>query len=465
MRNLFQRARAVPALLLALLLFMAACSGTPSSPGPQTTSTPGNGQGASATATALAQNGGTPGNNGGSSGTDTSCPTAGTGRAAVMPPFSPGSHQNLVYVYNEVSQNTSTSTGHVRRYDTATGKKTDIETGGIRIDQAQVSRDGQWVLFLKIPDPRDDSQHSALLQLVRVDGQELQTLYCFPSVTYTGVGNSPRLPISIQWSTDQHLIVFSSDTNNDTSTISLLNITNGNVTVLMNQHDTLYDYSVLTWLDQAHVYVLKEGISAPTPPATLFLMDSNTATPANPNLVNIATTDTRFSFFSFDSSPDGTKLYSSYCLNAGNPFNSNISVGPATGGARSVLLQESPAVCVLSMRVISAGKLLLLVRVLNAVSNGPQVWTMNVPGASSFELTALPTSTSNPFSYDFNETSQFTAWSNVSRDGSTYALQEINPNANTQSILTGSLSGGAARIIATTGSGTSTVSLAGWITI
>jgi len=58
-------------------------------------------------------------------------------------------------------------------------------SSGLRIEQAQVSQDGQWVLFLSIPDPRGDSQHSAMLQLVRLDGQGLQTLYCFPTDTFS----------------------------------------------------------------------------------------------------------------------------------------------------------------------------------------------------------------------------------------------------------------------------------------
>jgi len=112
-----------------------------------------------------------------------------------MRPLTLGSHQNLVYIYNDVPPNTSTSSGVLRRYDTATGQKVDIATSGLRIDQAQVSRDGQWVLFLSIPDPRGDSQHSAMLQLVRMDGRGLQTLFCFSNVTQT---NATRLPISLQ---------------------------------------------------------------------------------------------------------------------------------------------------------------------------------------------------------------------------------------------------------------------------
>src|SRR5450432_2971659 len=38
--------------------------------------------------------------------TTTSCPVTNTARAAVMRPLALGSHQNLVYIYNEVPHNT-----------------------------------------------------------------------------------------------------------------------------------------------------------------------------------------------------------------------------------------------------------------------------------------------------------------------------------------------------------------------
>ena len=62
------------------------------------------------------------------------------------------------------------------------------------------------------------------------------------------------------------------------------------------------------------------------------------------------------------------------------------------------------------------------------------------------------------------ETSSY-PWSNVSRDGSTYALQEVDSSAQTQSIVLASLNGGKPTPIATTNPGSSSVSLAGWTTM
>jgi len=80
--------------------------------------------------------------------TQTTCPADGQARAAVMARSGARPNQNLVYIYNEVPENTSASLGHLRRYDVSNGHKAEITSSGLRIEQAQVSQDGQWVLFL-----------------------------------------------------------------------------------------------------------------------------------------------------------------------------------------------------------------------------------------------------------------------------------------------------------------------------
>lgn len=460
----------IPALLL-LLLLISACSSSPTGNGSNTpTVTPGGSKTSTPTSTGTTTNGGNPSQTVPMPPTQTSCPASGTARAAVMRPLTLSGHQDLVYIYNEVPQNTTIAYGHVRRYDATTGKKTDIITSGIRIDQAQVSSDGQWVLFLSIPDPRGDSQHSALLQLVRMDGQGLQTLYCFPASTYPQFISLSlsRLPISLQWSVDEKSILFSVNTGGAgsiTSAITLLTVSNGSLHQLMlDSNDAMYNYSLVTWLDNTHAYIIKQGNSGPTPPATVYQMDTTTATVSNPGLASILTTPTRFSDYSLDSSYDGAQLYSSYCLEAANPFNTNIQVGPAQGGSRQTIFQEQPADCVLVLRAISSNTLLLLVKVANSTGYSSQVWKMSLPGGSMQSLATLTTSANSPLSYALNQTSQF-PWSNVSRNGSSYALQEINSTNQTQSILVGSLNGGSPNAVATTNAGLSTVSLAGWATL
>ncbi len=83
-----------------------------------------------------------------------------------------GGHQNLVYIVNEFQGNTPTF-GTLKRYDAATGRTTElIKIPDVSIFDAQISTDGQWMLFLA------RSATEEKLQLIRVNGQDLQTLYC-----------------------------------------------------------------------------------------------------------------------------------------------------------------------------------------------------------------------------------------------------------------------------------------------
>jgi hypothetical protein len=75
-------------------------------------------------------------------------------------------------------------------------KKMDSE----RREDAQVSADGQWVLFLPDLYPAMRTGTSAKIQLIRMDGQGLQTLYCFSkSETYSqfGGGTGTGLPLPV----------------------------------------------------------------------------------------------------------------------------------------------------------------------------------------------------------------------------------------------------------------------------
>jgi hypothetical protein len=105
--------------------------------------------------------------------TQTSCPPAGTVRAAVIAPLALGKDANIVYLVAEFNGSTPTST--LKRFDVTTGAKTEIlKMPGVTFEYPQVSADGQWILFVMNTGTNDE------LRLVRMDGQGLQTLYCQP---------------------------------------------------------------------------------------------------------------------------------------------------------------------------------------------------------------------------------------------------------------------------------------------
>jgi hypothetical protein len=79
--------------------------------------------------------------------TQTDCPPDGA-RAMIIAPLALGQHQNIVYTLNQGTYDLPTH-GKLIRYDTQTGRKTELLTvDHAHIYEAQVSADGQWVLFV-----------------------------------------------------------------------------------------------------------------------------------------------------------------------------------------------------------------------------------------------------------------------------------------------------------------------------
>jgi hypothetical protein len=401
--------------------------------------------------------------------TSTSCPPDGTARAAVMKPIKLGPHQNVVYVYNEIPLNTSTAFPHLRRYDVVTGQKTELPvTEGLSIEHAQVSADGQWVLFVTMLDPRVDRVHAAKLQLIRMDGRELQTLYCFPSANPSQI--SGFLPINVQWSTDQKSILLDVDTNNTTSTITLLDVATGKLRTELNITDNTmsYGYELLKWLDTTRAYVAKVGRTNPAPPATLYLLDTAKNRDIHGgDLKQVLTYAVRFHLVSLDNSLDAKQLFESDCLLAANPFDSTISVGPATGGTRHTIYHQAGTTCITSLRVVSPSRLFMLVRYTpdqdKTVFN--QVWTLKPDGSGRVVLVSQNAKVGDGLEdWSLSPYTQY-PWSNVSRDGTLYSFkaQAFMGNTTHQTLRIGSLNGGAPKVFAFTDRGS--VAIVGWTTM
>jgi hypothetical protein len=388
--------------------------------------------------------------------TQTSCPTNGTARAAVMRPVKLGKHPTIVYVYNEIPLNTTIAYGHLKLYDVTTGHKSVLVTSGLSIEHAQVSADGQWVLFLSQVDPRGDRQHESMLQLIRIDGRGLQTLYCLPAGTVSRSTN-------IQWSTDQKSVLISTDDNTSTSTVTLLNLATGKLTTELKITDKNYEYSVMTWLDHTRAYIMRSGRFGPVPPSVLSILD--TAKYNNPNgsnLKKVLEHSVRFSYLSLDSSYNAKQLFVGYCLMVGanQPFDTTISVGPATGGTQKTIYHQAPSICVKQLRAVTPQTLLMSVESVNIHTNAynNQLWKMKPDGSGRTVLFDLPL---NATTYNMNVFTQF-PWSNVSRDGSMYTLQTSNQNTTLQTLVFGSLKGGKPTQFAYTSRGS--VDIVGWTT-
>jgi hypothetical protein len=375
------------------------------------------------------------------------CPSTGAARAFVSAPLAPGHDPNVVYIVNEGPPDAPTF-GTLKRYDTITGAKIEIQKmAGTRIDDAQVSADGQWVLFTAHVAGQSE------LRAVRLDGQGLQTLACAP----------PGYRIfGAQWSVNQKLVMFDVRQDIGGATIYLLNMASGSLQTELVTPAAGLAYLPRTWLDNTRVLMVGFAPNADAPPQNAYILDTNKGT--NQQVTDLQQVVTLGSpCWDFDSSFDGTKLFVSQC-NPGQPNGSStVGVQPATGGTLSTILTSS-TLAINTVRVIDPNSRYLLATATNQglgvsgdMSNDGLYKLKTNGSATPLRLTsntAGATSNLNSFSQYF--------WSNVSRDGSMYALEMAKFSTGTYTLMIGSLNGGTPTTFASI-SGT-VLEIAGWTT-
>jgi hypothetical protein len=360
-----------------------------------------------------------------------------------------GSHQNIVYIVNEYQGHTPTF-GTLKRYDVSTGAKTEIiKIPNISINVGQVSADGQWLVFVSA------ANGQSKLQLIRMDGGGLQTLYCGINV------------YELQWSVNQKLIAFEDGTD-----IYLLNVLNGSLERVFHPGNHLNEgiegYRMESWLDNTHLYLLTQPLDQPAD--TLSILDITRGANQDSNsLQKVFQVNPSQSAFCWqnDSSFDATSLYISQCT-GGDPRGgitqgpSTIVVEPPTGGTAHTILSTS-TLAVTNLRSISNTELFYITGNTTGDKSHNGLWKINADGMGNTFLTSTAENGTNPI-VSLNQFTQF-PWSNFSRDGNLYSLEEAtvqNGNA-VNSLLLGSLNGGNPTAFASI-TGTE-LSIVGWTTM
>jgi hypothetical protein len=384
-------------------------------------------------------------------------------RAAVMSPLAQGRHANIVYVVNQFHAQAS-SAGTLKRFDVSSGAKTQIVTFlNTTISDTQISSDGQWILFVAV------ANGQAKLQMIRMDGQGLQTLYC---ATPPANGADPSSAISnIQWTTDQKTVAFESYTTRG-DVIYLLKMQTGSIINEFLGEQGSVAYLPVTWLDNTRLYL--RGLNADGPSFVFYLLDTGKgANQTISNLKLIYDAGSGCSCGDFDSSYDGQHVdIASYATDpsANGPGIGSIH-GPgsvttraATGGVSTTILTNSN-MAFTTIRVVSQNTILLIVNNsgtgAGADTSHNGLWKMNADGTGLTRLTSVGGGVSaGPAS--LNQYNQY-PWSNVSRDGSMYALQQ-NGGHQSISLFYGSLNGGNPTSFASISDGTQ-LSIAGWTTM
>ena len=382
--------------------------------------------------------------------TQTACPGPGA-RAAVFAPLVLGSHQNIVYLFN---QGGASGSAEIKRYDVSTGKKVIIvNVPNINLSYAQISPDGQWILFT-IPVGMAGER---ALQLVRMDGQGRQTLYCADNLG------------GFEWSPDQKTVAFTVGDQVGNSTVDLLDLATGHLQVELVEPATAGIGAIpVTWLDETHIAmksVVRVGVDGPLP-QSLYVLD--TAKGVHQQLSDlIKVFNSSGPCLSFDSSVDQAQLFVSTChLEFGDGPSPHIQQGPssiisepALGGSQTAVY-TNPTFAIAMVRVISRTAMLLLIQNEGGDTSHNGIWKMNLDGTG---LTRLTTDGAGQMS-SFNLMSQ-SPWSNVSRDGHLYALNFSSNQGTTQALLIGSLTGAGASPFATVSITVGSVEIVGWTTM
>jgi Tol biopolymer transport system component len=382
--------------------------------------------------------------------TQTSCPSQGKGRPAVTAPITLGSDQNIVYVYN------TSRTGLLRRYDLNTRQATTIVSlSNVKISDAQVSKDGHYVLFL--------SQVSGqpAIQLIRIDGQGLQTLYC----GYRKNGIPPDIS-DLVWSPNQQLAAFLEPNPGGgpgAPIVQLLNLSNGTVQTEITP-DNRSGYMLRAWLNNTEVYMTGYFTNQAAPPHDVYVLDLSKGLNQNNNTKRVAL----IQGYNWDINltPDGTQLILSQCGDSPTLDMPSapglISSQPVTGGVLKIIY-ASHVHAVTHARIISATTLLFILGNKFGAEPAPYdadlapgLWKINLDGTGLTQLTR-----DGRFLSDLH-----TTWSSVSRDGRLYAVggYEYGATQFAVKLFYGSLSGGSATQFAITNPGED-AQIAGWTTM
>ena len=385
--------------------------------------------------------------------TQTRCPATNTGRPAVIAPLTLGQDQALLYTVETqgIGSGAPPASIMLYRYDATTGAKTTLLRFSHEFfNDPQISADGQWLLFIT----NTSFSAPAKLQLIRMDGQGLQTLYC-GSIS------------SAQWSADQKLVSFTSTDKG--SGLYLLNLQSGSVERELDFLSPLPRYVVVTWLDSTRLYLDTPGIDAPA--GDILILDTSKGTDQKPSgLIPVFQTqnpsDNLYAFVNFDSSYDGKSLFISVYSREkgssnGSAAPSSIETLPPTGGKAQILFASS-TLAIPALRVINSNSLCLLVENLDGDTSQNGLWKMNVDGTGLSRLISFGNGTVALF----NEIAQF-PWSNFSRDSSLYGIWTESSHGliSKNSLLVGSLQGGAPTIIESAGAASMQVAIVGWTTV
>jgi eukaryotic-like serine/threonine-protein kinase len=350
-----------------------------------------------------------------------------------MAPIALGKQDTFVYIEGKQSYAQGSTTYTLKRYTVSTRTTTTIISGPESpAFGGQISIDGQWVIL----NPFILGQRA--IQLVRMDGQGLQTLYCG--------GDSGWL----QLSPDNKYVAFvgMAGQGQSTWTFKLLNTTTG--TIQTKPHDNTHVLEApLAWLDNTHLYVAS-GLGPGEGSQKLSLLDITTGTIKQ--ILDLSASDR---CIDASHSIDGTQLFTSItsqCQVVGYTPTSNgpssIQAQSATGG-QAKAIYSTPTYAIKALRVASGTRMLLIMHNASTETSHNGLWKMSTDGTGLTMLSSEAAIIKDAANEEMNFTGLFgwtmdQPWANASRDDAYYSVQVYNHAGNgSVRLLIGSMNGGA----------------------
>lgn len=344
----------------------------------------------------------------------------------------------LYYIVGKGGQQTLPSQTQLVRYDLTTGQKSTLYTSpeGESLINAVLSPDKHWLLLSSI----FSRGQGIVLQLLRTDGQQLQTLYTDCSASATISEQSDR------WSLDGSRIAFvSSDAD-----LQILTLTTGQFQTYLSSTNLTEVY----WVNN-HQLTIQQNNSNDN---VLYLLDTNKGTGQKLSdataLMHISTTCARLSI-----SSDGSRLFNGSC-NGRVPQNncqsgdalsgqSVITSAPSGNTSHTTTIYSNTQDTVVAYAPIGTSQMLLYVMNPPAVTNaGPAshdgLWIINDDGTGLRQLT---TGTGLKCWFQDGPYPDY----QIASDGQHYALLQVNATSSgplNQSLVVGKLSGGSNTMIA-----------------
>ncbi len=342
--------------------------------------------------------------------------------------------QALIYT----SGNSRTS--RIIRYDATTGHSITLLTLPTAYYQRDIvlSDNGEYLLFIQDLGGRD------ALRAMRIDGKDVQTLYCAPA-------GAPLL--SPKWSPDQTRVAFT-QAEGYNYPVYLLNLLTGQLQTEIGGIPEI-THTVRAWLDNRRIYIMT-GNPHEDLDIDLRLLDLARGTHQSESDLSEVTPRDSY-YWSASLNHIHTKLYTSTCL--GGPASiigpSTINVQPVTGGSQTQIFSTPEAIT--RVQALNDNTILLNIFYYKNGSFGGHngLWRLDLPSKRLTQLVSLPANVFNDL-----RTIGMEHWTMFSPDSNRYVMTtSTNGTPAVNRIIVGNVRGGSTTIVEST---SNRVTVSGW---